>query len=407
VLAELAAACELLGDAIGHVDPCQLSGIDCAAVVESLARTEKRCAALRVLAAARAAQCDAHKDRGYSNPARWLADTSGITTGEAKTALDTANRLDACPLTKEALLAGGLSLTQAGEITKTEVVVAGSETALLELAATTSVNELRETARRQRLEAQDPKKRHERQRQEQFFRHSVDDNGMVRLSGLLSPEIGVPVVNRIDAETDRLFRKTHREGEAEPRDRLAADALAALILDARGPGEGKPQSRRAEVVLVCDISAFQRGHTEPGEVCHVIGGGPVPVSVAVEMATASFIKAVLHNGTRIETVAHFGRYLNAKLRTALDLGDPPLFTGAKCVDCGRRYGLEWDHVDPVAHQGPTCYDNLRARCWPCHQEKTRRDREAGLLTPCAPNTADPPGPGQSTGPTPPPPLLLA
>jgi hypothetical protein len=136
-----------------------------------------------------------------------------------------------------------------------------------------------------------------------------------------------------------------------------------------------------DLVLVCDIAAFQRGYAEPGELSQVIGGGPVPVSVARELAVGAFIKAVLHDGTRIDTVAHYGRHINAALRTALSLGDPPLFQGAVCADCGRRYGLQWDHVDPVAHGGPTSMINIKPRCMPCHLEKTQRDRQAGLLTP--------------------------
>ena len=46
--------------------------------------------------------------------------------------------------------------------------------------------------------------------------------------------------------------------------------------------------------------------------------------------------------------------------------------------CERRYGLEWDHIDPMANQGPTSFENLAARCYPHHQEKTKRDRAAGL-----------------------------
>jgi hypothetical protein len=71
------------------------------------------------------------------------------------------------------------------------------------------------------------------------------------------------------------------------------------------------------------------------------------------------------------------------LRTALELGAPPRFEGAVCVEdgCERRYWLEWDHDDPVANHGPTSYDNVMARCWPDHGAKTERDRKAGLLAP--------------------------
>jgi 5-methylcytosine-specific restriction endonuclease McrA len=71
------------------------------------------------------------------------------------------------------------------------------------------------------------------------------------------------------------------------------------------------------------------------------------------------------------------------LQTALDLGAPPKFDGVACVDCGRWYHLEWDHVDPLANDGVTSQANLKARCPPCHVEKTERDRRAGLLRPRA------------------------
>lgn len=81
--------------------------------------------------------------------------------------------------------------------------------------------------------------------------------------------------------------------------------------------------------------------------------------------------------------ARFGSRGTAPLRTALTLGPPPHFEGLTCVDvgCGRKHGLQFDHVDPVANNGPTAYWNLAARCRPSHLEKTERDRRAGLLGP--------------------------
>jgi IS5 family transposase len=50
---------------------------------------------------------------------------------------------------------------------------------------------------------------------------------------------------------------------------------------------------------------------------------------------------------------------------------------------GRAYGLEWDHA-PVAHNGPTSYDNLRPRCKPHNWHKTKQDCQAGLFEPPRP-----------------------
>jgi hypothetical protein len=176
-----------------------------------------------------------------------------------------------------------------------------------------------------------------------------------------------------------LRRAQRRDQPDTPRAAHAADALAAMLA---GSGRGKPG--RADLVIVCDLAAYRRGHAHPGEPCHIIGGGPIPARRARQYAEDAFIKAVLHDGTRIDTVVHYGRHLNAHLRTALELGAPPGFDGAACADCGCRHGLQWDHDDPVAHHGPTSYTNLKARCWTDHHEKTERDRQAGRLGPNPP-----------------------
>jgi hypothetical protein len=403
-MVDVRAGCEVFGAVLGGLDPALYSGTDCAEVVELLARAEKRCAGVRILFAARAAESDAHKTRGYSNPCTWLAQTSGISAGEAKAALETANKLSGCLGTREALLAGELSLAQAGEIAKTEAAVPGSEDDMLNQAANASLSGLRDEGRRRRLTARDPddaEEAHRKRRQEREERHWQDDEGMTRLAAAWPAEVGVPVTNRLDAEVDALLRQARRDGvEPETIERLRADALASLILGGGGSGRlGRP-----EVVLVCDIAAFQRGYAEPGEISQVIGGGPVPVSVVREMAASAFIKAVLHNGKAIEHVAHFrSRYRSAELRTALGLGDPPLFLGVACVDCGRRYGIQFDHVDPFVHGGPTSYENLDPRCVTCHMEKTARDRAAGLLTPPPPSERTSAGQAAATRPPVPPP----
>lgn len=112
--------------------------------------------------------------------------------------------------------------------------------------------------------------------------------------------------------------------------------------------------------------------------CHIVGGGPIPVDLAETLCEDAFVKAALHTGKDIHTIKHFGRHLPAELRTALDLGPVPAFTGRECAQCGKRWGLEYDHQDPVANHGPTSYDNLQALCWDDHQGKSGRERESGM-----------------------------
>jgi hypothetical protein len=365
-----------LRDELAAFEPELLSGTECAFLVEVLAVTEKACAGARARAAARAADCGAHRDHGFRDPEDWLARTSGSSTPEARNALQTARRLEDCPATKQALLDGELSLHQAAEITRTEAECPGSESDLLGVAKRNGLGTLKDEARKRRQAAVDPDDLYRRQRRARDVHHFIDDLGMVQVRLGLLPEVGIPFVNRLDAQTDRRRRQAKHEGRDEPRGAHAHDAFAAMI-----GGQAKGRAKGADCVIVCDLRAYRRGHAHAGEPCHIVGGGRIPVWLAKEMARDAFLKAVIHDGIDIDTVAHIGRHVPAELRTALEVGAPPDFDGVTCCEegCGRRHGLEWDHVDPVANRGPTSYKNLKPRCWPHHREKTERDRRAGLL----------------------------
>jgi len=343
-----------------------------------LAATRKACEAAEARLAARAASGGVHRRLGFADAGDWLASVSGSTVRDARAALETVSAVDTVPDTRDALVAGEVSVAQAREIARTEVEVPGSETELLEVARGASLGTLRDTARDRRVRAIPVEELYARQRGCRSVRHWRDELGMVCFRGALTPEVGVAFVNRLDAETDRVRRAARRDegGEREDRSAYAADAFVGMV-----SGHGKGRAVRADVVVVCDLRAYRRGHTHAGEPCHIIDGGPIPVAATHEIANDAFVKVAFHDGVEIKSVAHLGRYLPAELRTALELGAPPEFAGVTCCEagCARRYGLEWDHVDPVANDGPTSFENLAARCYPHHKEKTERDRAAGLL----------------------------
>lgn len=370
-----------LREQLAALESTTLSANDCAALVGELATAEKACAAAKVRVVARGAEDGAHRIGGFADARDWLARTSGSTLGEARAALATASGLHSCPDTREALAAGALSMRQAEEIARTEAERPGSEAELLDVARSSSLRTLRDRARRRRHEAIDPSALHARRREARCHRWWVNDLGNVAYNGELPPEVGIPIMNRLDRVADRLRRDAkqvskHGGPPVERREAYAADALATLSSGGDGTRPG-----RADLTLVVDLDAYRRGHAHPGERCHIIGSGPVPVEVARAMADDAFLKVVVHDGVRIHTVKHFKRHLDAELRTALELGPAPAFEGLTCVEagCERRYGLEIDHVDPVANRGPTSFDNLEPRCWPHHRAKTERDRRAGLL----------------------------
>ena len=362
---------------LADFDAGSYSGADCALLVEELSATEKACAGARVLAARRAVECKAHEQKGFNDGADWLARQSVVTPGEAKRKLNTAAKLG--KKTKEALLAGELSLDQAEEITNTNSEVPGSEDELVELARKSDLARLREEARDVRLEAMKPEELHERQRKERGFRSWRDPLGMVRFAGALPPEAGLPLVRRIELQAHKLrtAAKKDPDGEVGSLEQYAADALVDMF---NSSGDAK-RPTNVELSIVCDIRAWRRGHTHEGEPCHILDGGPIPVDVAKALAEDTFFNVVLQDGVDILTLTRLGRRIPAHLRAALDIGDPPGFTGKECADCGKRHRLQLDHVDPVANNGPTSYKNLKPRCWTDHKAKTEQDRKAGLLKP--------------------------
>jgi hypothetical protein len=439
----LVEAAQELCRAASDFDVGRWAPTDCFALAEVLAVAEKACAAVRMLAAARASEANIPRQAGYRDGSHWLALRTGSTTTQARQELDTAGRLSACPATQAALQSGSISIAQAAEIARSEAEDPGVESTLVDVARLGDLAELRSEARRVRQRRVTPDELRRRHWAARGVRLWQDSDGMVRLQGALPPELGVPLGQRIDREAQRRYRAAKRSGEAlEPFEAYAADALVGLVRPAGGSGGSRPGpdgaapqlmgepvtvpsagcrsddgasgeevdsespqpadrrgSFEADLVIVCDLLAWRRGRTEPGEVCHIIGGGPIPVEVARGWADDAFVKAVLHDGTRISTVHHFGRHLPAVLRTALDLGPVPEFTGRSCRECGRPFHLEHDHIVPLARNGPTSYDNLQALCWPCHRAKTERDCRNGWpgedTRPSGHGASNPIGPGPS------------
>ena len=364
-----------LREELASFEPAVYETDACARLAEALSAAARACDAAALRAAVRAVEAGEHHQRGFADPRDWVAAMAGSTTSEARDSLHTINAIEETPETRDAVLAGEVSLRQAAEIARADAEAPGCEAELLELAKGGSLGPVRECARTRRLEAIDREALHAQQRAARSFKHWRDDMGMVCGTFALTPDVGVPLVNRIMAETDRLHRVAKRAGTQEPRAAFAADAVVRVC-----NGEASTSGGVAANIVI-DWPALVRGHTHPGERSHVVGGGPIPPRVVRSMMENAFLKLVLTDGVEVQRVAHVGRHIPAELRTALELGPPPEFEGVTCseVGCDRRYGLEWDHKDPVANGGATSLENLQPLCGPDHWEKTERDRVAGLL----------------------------
>jgi hypothetical protein len=305
---DVLAAADAFLEAMAGFDPDLLSGADCALVVQKLTAAVKAGEAVCLLASARAVACGAHKELGFNDGAAWVARQVGSTTGQARQALETAAGLEECPETRLALLGGELSLGQAAEIVRAQAGTPGAEAELLDVARSSDLAQLRDKAREHRQANSDVNELHRQQMSARHFRHWRDSLGMVCSTGALPPGTGVPFINRLELAAQRARRAVQQAGgERERFEAYAADALAAMAT-----GEGPARSARADLVVVCDVPAWRRGHTHPGEVCQVIGGGPIPVELARELGKDAFLKAVLHDGVALHTVKHFGRHFPAE-----------------------------------------------------------------------------------------------
>src|SRR5919106_3197 len=311
-----------------------------------------------------------------------IAQASGTSMGVGKKTVETGAALKDVPKVGDTLARGEVSLDQAGEIAKAEQASPGSAGDLLKVAKEESFNVLRDEVCRVKLEAEQHTGLGERQKQARSARSYNDDLGMVDIHLRLQPHIGTPIVNRADAEASRLYRAAKKNGAQEPFERHLADAYAKML-----SGNGKGRTTRPELVVLVSHEVAKRGwkDVKQGEFCKIPGVGPIPPEVAKEIAQDAFLNGVFFDGTDLRHFKRWTRGVPAEIRNALELGPPPDFDGVKCVDCGNRFRNERDHVEPRNSGGPTALGNLEWRCDPCHEEKTRRDRAAGRLTPRPPD----------------------
>ncbi len=98
------------------------------------------------------------------------------------------------------------------------------------------------------------------------------------------------------------------------------------------------------------------------------------MAAARRLADDAILKVLVTDGADVKAVAHAGRTIPARLRTALQARDPV------CVvpGCEVSRGLEIDHRVPLAEGGSTTLDNLARLCgWHHYLKSHRGHRLAG------------------------------
>ena len=350
-------------------------------LVEQYAKVERLGAAGKVLALRRVAATRAWRTRGpFRDLAAWLASVTKTTVGQAHATAKTAERLAALPETDAAARTGAFSSTELESITDAAAADPNSERELLETAARNGVRRLREHAARVKAAAcTDEVAREAKIRQERSLRHWTDPDGVGRLD-VRGPVVDIDrVMTALAPFEQQIFDRARNRDLREPGCAYAFDALVELADSSRhkgtggdaagtGPGAGtgakNPAPQYVGVVRI-DHAAYKRGYTTSGEVCEVVGVGPIPVFEASRLLDDAFIKAVVVDGTDVTVVSHIGRLIPAHLRTAV----AEKYQECCIRGCHDKRHLEIDHNTPIEHGGRTELHNLSRLCTFHHRHK--------------------------------------
>jgi hypothetical protein len=368
MLRRLANIIETVRDLVATLETDAMPADDVARVVEQFAELERLALAGRTLAGRRVERSKVWREQGFSSPARWMAATAQSTVAAAITTIETGRRLEELPAVRRALQSGKLSAVQVAEISAAAAADPAAERSLLETAHTSTVARLRDRCREVVAAANEDPDTDERLHRSRYLRSWSDADGAFRLDARLTPDSGARLIATVRARARALQEQARRAGSKESVDAYAADGLVSLADD-------RTAGTRAVVHVHVDRSAWNRGRIERDERCFIPGVGPIPVAAARRLAADGIVKAVLADAADITGVAHFGRTIPARIRTALEARD------VTCVvpGCDEREALEIDHIKPLGEGGETSLANLARLCRWHHSLKTHRGwRLAGV-----------------------------
>jgi hypothetical protein len=247
----------------------------------------------------------------------------------------------------------------------------GAERRLLEGATTQSLTELRNECAKAKAAVVDLDERRRAIHGRRQLRTYVDTDGAWNLRMRDNLEVGAQIMAALEPIRDELFRTARAEGRREPGEAYGADALAELARRAAAGGAVGNAKRHAnaKILVRVDLDAQVRGHALDGELCELVGYGPVPVSVINEMIDSGnpFLVAIATKGTDVVGVAHLGRRFTAAQVSAMEFRDPT----CAAAGCNQVARLQLDHRDDWAKTKQTRFESSDRLCSHDHDKKTR------------------------------------
>jgi hypothetical protein len=119
-----------------------------------------------------------------------------------------------------------------------------------------------------------------------------------------------------------------------------------------------------------DLDALFRGVAVQGELCEIVGYGPVPISVIEDLLANdnTFVVAALTKAKQTVGVYHFGRYPTAYQKSALSF----FYPACAVQGCNAKAFLQNDHREDWAKTHYTVYDLMDRLCSHHHRLKTTK-----------------------------------
>ncbi len=321
---------------------------------------------------------------GWISCAHWLSWRTGMTTGTARERVRVARRLACLPLTSEEMERGRLSWSKVRALTR--IATEENEERLVEFALHHTASQVERFVRAWRsaeaaAEAWDD---HSEVATRRHLNVHAAEDGMYRVRGLLTPEVGALLLQALETAGDELYRAERAaeraaEQAAEPAPEPAIETPGGAEAGAEGsedqpsaPWEPKPlrlprtpgqrhhdalqawleDRTQANVQLVVHTVAGAPDVLSTEECSHVPAGTSRRLSCDAEAVrvTRGLDGSVLDVGRRRRTV-------NWRLRKALEVRDG----GCRFPGCGSRY-TQAHHAIPWAEGGETVLKNLILLC---------------------------------------------
>jgi hypothetical protein len=373
---------EAMGVYAADFDAALITAADAGLIVEHASAIEKMAATVKALAAAREAQTGLWRKHGDASPAHALARKTGTSVGQAAASIKTGKRLNHQPETDAAARRGELSLEQASVISEAAEADPAAESGLLDKAKGASLAELKEECARARAAADDgAEARHRRIHRHRFLRNYTDNEGAGNIHVRNNVEMVAAIMSVLRPMADQLQAEARARGEVGSAEAYAADALNELASMAtamsggeagrvapRGevlPAEASAQAagetragsrpvpavpgsplalarrwRNAKLIGRFDVEALVRGYPVTGELCELVGYGPIPVAAMRDMIESGnpFLVAIATKAVDVVSVAHLGRQFTSLQHSALDW----MYPTCAAEGCGRA-PQETDH----------------------------------------------------------------